>query len=146
MTNNIQIKPLCSKPDTQFMRLMDRFLDSIGEAPMTSAQRSALAQAVKDGQIHFFLAWHEEEPVGMCSVSPCFSTFGCTTSGVFDDFYIQPAYRYRGIARLLAAHAQDWCRQQGYASLTVGCSDGDIGMYQHLGFDIRLGTMLSADL
>ena len=146
MTNNIQIKPLCPKPDTQFMSLMNRFLDSIGESPMTSTQRSSLTQAVRDGQIHFFLAWDEEEPVGMCSVSPCFSTFGCTTSGVFDDFYIQPGYRHRGIARLLAAHVQDWCRQQGYASLTVGCSDGDIGMYQNLGFDIRLGTMLAADL
>ena len=146
MTNNIQIKPLCSKPDTQFMSLMDRFLDSIGEAPMTSTQRSSLTQAVTGGQIHFFLAWDGPVLVGMCSVSPCFSTFGCATSGVFDDFYIQPGYRHRGIARLLAAHAQDWCRQQRYASLTVGCSDGDIGMYQNLGFHIRLGTMLAADL
>lgn len=146
MTNNIQIKPLCSKPDTEFMSLMDRFLGSIGEAPMTSSQRSALTQAVTDGQIRFFLAWDGPVLVGMCSVSPCFSTFRCTTSGVFDDFYILPDYRHRGIAKLLTTHAQSWCRQQYYASLTVGCSDGDIGMYQNLGFDIRLGTMLAADL
>lgn len=82
----------------------------------------------------------------MCSISPCFSTFGCTTSGVFDDFYIDPGYRHRGLARLLAAYAQDWCSRQGFASLTVGCSDGDIGMYQNIGFDVRLGTMLAVDL
>lgn len=146
MTNNIHIKPLCSEPDAQFWGLMDRFLSAIGEEPMTPSRRSSLTQAITDGRIHFFLAWDGPVPVGMCSVSPCFSTFGCTTSGIFDDFYIAPAYRHRGIAGRLAAHARSWCRQQGFASLTVGCSDGDIGMYQNIGFDVRLGTMLAADL
>jgi len=146
MTNRIHIKLLCSEPDAHFLFLMDRFLDSIGEPPLTMSKKAPLAQAVTDGRIRFFLAWDGEKPVGMCSVSPCFSTFGCAASGVFDDFYVVPEYRHHGIARLLAAHAQDWCRQQGYASLTVGCSDGDIGMYQNLGFDIRPGTMLATDL
>ena len=78
--------------------------------------------------------------VGMCSVAKCFSTFACTDTGVFDDFYIEPVFRKKGVARKLAQAAQDWCKENGLASLTVTCAPCDEGMYQALGFDIRLGS------
>ena len=84
--------------------------------------------------------------VGMCSVSPCFSTFACGETGVFDDFYVEPPFRRQGAARLLARAAQGWCRERGMASLTVGCSAGDVGMYRALGFEVELGTMLACPL
>ena len=61
-------------------------------------------------------------------------------SGVFEDFYIQPAYRHQGIARKLVSFAYE---QSGVGSLTVGCADCDVAMYQSIGFKLRLGNMLA---
>lgn len=144
-TNTIRIEQLRDGKDRQLRRLLNCFLSEIGEPPLSPEAESALARAVADGRIIFFLALDGAQAVGICSVSPCFSTFGCKTSGVFDDFYVDPAYRHRGVARRLADAARRWCAGQNYASLTVGCSDGDVGMYQSLGFGIRLGTMLAAE-
>lgn len=119
------------------------FLAEIGEEPLDDDKRERLEMGIADQQIVFFVAKRLNRPIGICSVSPCFSTFACGKCGVFDDFFVEPAFRKQGVARLIALAAQDWCREQGYASLTVGCADSDVGMYRNLGFDIRLGTMLA---
>lgn len=75
----------------------------------------------------------------MCSVAKRFSTFACTDTGVFDDFYIEPAFRRKGIARMLAQAAQTRSRKNALASLTVTCAPCDEGMYRALGFDSTLG-------
>ena len=75
----------------------------------------------------------------MCSAVRCFSTYACADIGVFDDFYIEPAFRKKGIAGKLAKAAQRWCEVNGLASLTVTCAPCDAEMYQALGFDARLG-------
>lgn len=126
--------------------LENGFLAEIGEGPMDSARRERLKKAVEEKQIVFFVAKEEGRSVGMCSVSPCFSTYACRFCGVFDDFFILPAYRHQGVARLLAAAAREWCARQGYASLSVGCCEADTGMYAALGFEIRLGAMLACNL
>ena len=144
MDNTITIN--CVTDAFDLWEIEDRFLAEIGETPLDEDKKLRLTAAVSTGQILFFAAKHGESIVGICSVSPHFSTFACSMVGVFDDFYVEPDCRHQGIARQLAVAAQDWCRDQGYASLTVGCSDGDVAMYTALGFDLRLGTMLAADL
>lgn len=79
-------------------------------------------------------------------MSRCFSTFACSDIGVFDDFFVEPVFRRQGIPRQLAAAAQAWCKANGLASLTVGSSPGDVGMYRSLGFTAELGTMLACPL
>ena len=54
--------------------------------------------------------------------------------------YIEPVFRGKGIARKLAQVAQDWCKENGLASLTVTCAPCDVGMYQAFGFDTHLGA------
>lgn len=130
----------------QLLKLENSFLTEIGEPPLTEAKKERLAAAVREGRIAFFLALRGTRAVGMCSASPCFSTFACGETGVFDDFYVEPPFRRRGAARLLAQAARDWCRARGMASLTVGCSAGDVGMYRALGFELELGTMLACPL
>lgn len=130
----------------QLLKLENSFLAEIREEPLTGEKKERLADAVREGRIAFFLAMRGSRAVGMCSVSPCFSTFACGETGVFDDFYVEPPFRRRGAARLLARAAQDWCRERGMASLTVGCSAGDVGMYRALGFEVELGTMLACPL
>ena len=130
----------------QLLKLENSFLAEIREEPLTGEKKERLADAVRAGRIAFFLALRGTRAVGMCSVSPCFSTFACGETGVFDDFYVEPPFRRQGAARLLARAAQGWGRERGMASLTVGCSAGDVGMYRALGFEVELGTMLACPL
>ena len=65
--------------------------------------------------------------VGMCSAAASYSTFSCSNTGVYEDFYIEPAFRGKGLARKLAESAQKWCRENGIRSLTVCCAPSDIG-------------------
>lgn len=136
---SITVEVLSDPEDWQLKKLENGFLKEIGEQALTEEQQEQLAQAIRDGKITFFVAKRGFRAVGMCSVAKCFSTFSCTDTGVFDDFYIEPVFRKKGVARKLAQAAQDWCKENGLASLTVCCAPCDEGMYQALGFDVRLG-------
>ena len=136
----ITVEILADPEDWQLKKLENGFLKEIGEEPATEEKQEQLAQAIQDGKITFFVAKRGYRAVGMCSVAKCFSTFACTDIVVFDDFYIEPVFRKKGIARKLAQAAQDWCKENGLASLTVTCAPCDEGMYQVLGFDARLGA------
>ena len=76
----------------------------------------------------------------MCSVARCYSTFTCADMGVYEDFYVEPAFRGNGLARRLAEAAQAWCSKSGIASLTVCCAPYDEKMYQSLDFSLPLGS------
>lgn len=136
----ITVEILSDAEDWQLLKLENGFLAEIGEDPLTEEKQERLQQAIRDGKITFFLAKRGYRAVGMCSVSPCFSTFSCADTGVFDDFYIEPVFRKKRTARKLAQAAQTWCQENGIASLTVCCAPCDEGMYQSLGFGARLGT------
>ena len=136
----ITVEVLADPYDRQLKALENGFLAEIGEGPATEEKQELLGRAIRDGKITFFVAKCGCRAVGMCSVAKCFSTFACTDTGVFDDFYVEPAFRRKGIARMLAQAAQKWSSDNALASLTVTCSPCDEGMYQALGFDTRLGT------
>ena len=135
----ITVEVLADPEDWQLKKLENGFLKEIGESPATEEKQEQIAQAIRDGRITFFVAKRGYRAVGICSVAKCFSTFVCTDTGVFDDFYIEPVFRKKGIARKLALAAQDWCKENGLASLTVTCAPCDEDMYQALGFDTQLG-------
>ena len=136
----IAVEVLADPEDWQLKKLENGFLKEIGEQTLTEEQQEQLQQAIRDSKITFFVAKRGYRAVGMCSVAKCFSTFSCADTGVFDDFYIEPVFRRKGIARKLAEAAQAWCKENGIASLTVTCAPCDEKMYQALGFDIGLGT------
>lgn len=110
-----------------------------GDAP-DGAAKERLAKAISGNAIFFYGAWDGGELIGCCSVTVGFSTFDYQRSGVFEDFYIRPACRHRGVARELARFAY---RESGVSSLTVGCADCDLAMYEALGFTVRLGNLLA---
>ena len=99
-----------------------------------------LKKAMEENQILFYGAWDGGTLLGCCSVTIGFSTFNYAPSGVFEDFYIRPEYRHKGIARELVRYARE---KSGVRSLTVGCADCDVEMYESLGFAIRLGNLLA---
>ncbi len=135
----ITIELLTDPEDRQLKKLENGFLREIGETPLTKEKQEKLAQAIRDGKITFFMAKRGYRAIGMCSVAKCFSTFACADTGLFEDFYIEPAFRRKGAARKLAQAAQQWSRDNGLASLTVTCAACDEKMYQALGFDTHLG-------
>lgn len=136
----VTVEVLTDPEDWQLKKLENGFLKEIEEHAQTEEQQERLAQAIRDGKITFFVAKRANRVVGMCSLAKSFSTFTCSDTAVFDDFYIEPVFRKKGIARKLAQAAQSWCGGNGIASLTVCCAPCDEGMYQSLGFDTRLGS------
>lgn len=136
----ITVEVLSDPEDWQLKKLENGFKKEIGEETLTEEKQKQLQQAIKQGKITFFFARRGYRAVGMCSVAQYYSTFSCRDTAVFEDFYIEPAFRGKGIARKLAKSAQTWCKEEGISSLTVCCAPCDENMYQALGFDVRLGT------
>ena len=122
--------------------LQKRYKAEIGEEPPTDEGKARLADAMHRGTIGFYGAWEDEFLIGCCSVAVGFSTFDYMPSGVFEDFYIRSEYRHQGIARRLVAFAY---RESGVSSLTVGCADCDVPMYQSLGFTVSLGNLMALE-
>lgn len=114
----------------------------IGEDLPAAEAQARLQAAIEQNQILFYGAWDGEQMAGCCSVTIGFSTFFYAPSGVFEDFYIRPAYRHRGIAKELVRFART---DSGVSSLTVGCADCDLPLYQALGFTVPLGRLLAFD-
>lgn len=112
----------------------------IGEGEPESTGKERLSEAIRINRILFYGAWEGNTLVGCCSVTVGFSTFDYMPSGVFEDFYIRSEFRHKGIARQLVQFSY---RESNVSSLTVGCADCDIQMYQSLGFSISLGNLLA---
>ena len=120
--------------------LQKQYKAEIGENEPGDEGKERLADAIDKGTILFFGVWKESVLIGCCSVTVGFSTFDYMPSGVFEDFFIRSEYRHQGIARQLIEFAH---RESGVSSLTVGCADCDLPMYQSLGFTIALGNLLA---
>ena len=114
------------------------YKQEIGEEPPTDEDFDSISEAIRKRQIIFYGCIDEGRLIACCSITKAYSTFNYQTGGVFEDFYIVPEYRHRGIARQLVRFAY---QESGVGSLTVGCADCDIKMYQSLGFSIPLGNL-----
>lgn len=123
-------------------QLQIQYKRAIGEESPSDADFGRLFEAIAAGRILFYGGYDGERLVACCSVCPTFSTFNYRPSGVFEDFYIVPEYRHKGIARALARFAFE---ASGAASLTVGCADVDVEMYRAIGFSVPLGNLLAMD-
>lgn len=124
----------------ELWELQKSYKAEIGEDTPDVQEKEKLLSAIQRGQIIFFGAFDGADLIGCCSVTVGFSTFNYECSGVFEDFYICPEYRHKGIARELVQTAY---RESKVSSLTVGSADCDVSMYQSLGFNIPLGNLLA---
>lgn len=117
-----------------------RYKQEIGEEAPDGQAMEKLQAAINEERILFYGCEQRGQLVGICSVTCGFSTFSYDTCGSFEDFYILPESRHRGIARELAAFA--W-KESGVKSMTVGCAPCDRAMYEAIGFRVKLGEMLA---
>ena len=120
--------------------LQKAYKAAIHEDAPDDPDRERLRAAIEKGRILFWGAWDHQVLAGCCSVTVGFSTYNYQPCGVLEDFYIVPEYRHQGIARALVQYAY---RESGVGSLTVGCADCDVKMYEALGFTIPLGNLLA---
>lgn len=123
--------------------LVRDYKSSIGETTPTDEELDKLKLAVKDNLIRFYVAKQDNDLAAMCSVCELYSTFNFSKSGIFEDFYVSPDFRKRGLARQLTNFVFSQCKLQGIKSLWVGCADADLEMYKSLGFEIPLGNLLT---
>ena len=133
---------ICESQTDDLWELHLAYKAEIGEERPSDADRERLKEAIKENRIRFYGAWDGDSLVGCCSVTIGFTTFNYAPGGVFEDFFICPNYRHKGIARELVRLARS---ESGVQSLTVGCADCDIKMYKSLGFSVRLGNLLAFD-
>lgn len=124
----------------ELKELQKAYKVEISECVPTPAELENLRRAIQNQQIHFYGCVCDGLLVACCSICVTYSTFNYGIAGVFEDFFIHPEYRHRGIARKLVAYAYE---QSGVESLTVGCADCDVEMYKAIGFGISLGNMLA---
>ena len=122
--------------------LQTAYKREISEDEPTAQDRERLQNAIDGEKILFYGAFDGAALIGCCSVTVGFSTFLYAPSGVFEDFYIRPDYRHRGVARALVRLARE---DSGVSTLTVGCADCDAAMYKALGFSVPLGNLLAFD-
>ena len=104
----VTIEILTDPEEWQLRKLENGYLQEIGEEPLEEEKQERLSQAIRDGRITFFMAKRGHRAVGMCSVVQVFSTFACCNTGILEDFYIEPVFRGKGIARMLARAVQNW--------------------------------------
>lgn len=123
--------------------LLQAYKHSINEEPLNETQLSDLVRAIKEGRIIFFTASSNQELIAMCSITIGFSTFNCKNVGIFEDFYITPDYRGKGVARELTTYVFSAMEKYDVQTVWVGCADMDLEMYKHLGFNIPLGNLLA---
>ncbi len=123
--------------------LVRDYKSSIGENTPTYEELDKLKLAIKDNLISFYVAKQDNDLAAMCSVCELYSTFNFSKSGIFEDFYVSPDFRKKGLARQLSNFVFSQCKLQGIKSLWVGCADADLEMYKSLGFEIPLGNLLT---
>ena len=120
--------------------LQKQYKAEVGEDIPNDIAKKHLKDAISKGKIFFFGAWKGGSLVGCCSITVGFSTFDYMPSGIFEDFFICPDFRHKGIARQLVQFAY---RSSDISSMTVACAQCDIQMYQSLGFSIKIGNLFA---
>ncbi len=82
-------------------------------------------------EIHFFMAWIDEEPVAFLSSWP-----GIGGVGMIEDLFTLPSHRMRGIARALIHHCVADARARGAESVLIGSETDDTPkeIYAAMGF------------
>ena len=120
--------------------LQKQYKAEIGEDIPNDISKKRLKDAISKGEILFFGSWEGDALVGCCSITVGFSTFDYMPSGTFEDFFICPDFRHKGIARQLVQFAY---KSSPISSMTVACAQCDIQMYKSLGFSIQLGSLFA---
>lgn len=107
---------------TAWLALLDAYArDPMGGGKgLPAAVRAALPQKLRErAGFVSFLAYADDEAVGLINCFEGFSTFAAQPLLNVHDIAVLPTHRRRGIARALLAAAEDAARQRGCCKLTL---------------------------
>jgi GNAT superfamily N-acetyltransferase len=96
-----------------------------------------IAELRKRPSVHVLLAFDGEQPAGFANCIEGFSSFACKPLLNIHDFAVAPAYRGRGIARLLMQAVETCARELGCCKITLEVLEGNAiarSLYQTSGF------------
>jgi GNAT superfamily N-acetyltransferase len=114
------------------------YTDAEALATMASLTADFLAKAIPNGTFRAWLASFGTHTVagGAVIVSPWPAhtyDLECRRATIL-NVYTDPEYRRRGIARQLMETMISWCKQQGFARVTLHASAHGRRLYESLGF------------
>ena len=107
---------------------------------MAALTSDYLANAIPNGSFRAWLAEDANRVVagGAIIISPWPAhpyDLECRRATIL-NVYTQPDYRRRGIARRLMETMIAWCKQEGFARVTLHASDDGRPLYESLGFEV----------
>jgi GNAT superfamily N-acetyltransferase len=113
--------------------------DAASLAPMLAAAENYLQEAVPQGA---FRAWFAVAPdgstAGGCAVAvgswPPHPWDPQTRRAYLLNLYVYPEHRRKGVARLLMKTALDWCKAEGFGTVSLHASKVGRELYESLGF------------
>lgn len=112
----MRIRPVEIEDILQWIDLRTRLWPRESRAELDAEGRTALAQ---DPPLVVFVAEEHEALLGFLELSLRSVAEGCASSPVpyVEGWYVEPAWRRRGIGRALMAAAEEWSRARGYTEL-----------------------------
>ncbi len=121
------------------MYLAMNYKDDSSLEKMASLTAEYLAKAIVENSFRAWLACDASQVVagGAVIVSPWPAhpyDLECRRATIL-NVYTEPEYRRQGIARLLMQTMIAWCKQQGFARVTLHASDEGKPLYESLGFE-----------
>ncbi|MBV8754090.1 MAG: GNAT family N-acetyltransferase [Hyphomicrobiales bacterium] len=147
----VRIEPVTERTRAAAVDLLTRFFQEEGFALPTQGIAANLAFLLDNGAGWAALARHEDDIVGIVTVTTMYYVeWG--RYGEIGDLYVLPPKRRRGIARHLVAAAADWCRRKGCSAVSVTITpEGDTRhdlskFYERMNFRRTGRTIMSAAL
>ncbi len=110
-----------------------------GGAPLPEESRSRLCDDLSQisGAISW-IAWREQQPVGLLNALPGYSTFKARPLINVHDIAVDPEYRGQGVGQALMAALQEYAHAQGCCKITLEVLSGNaqaMRAYERFGFE-----------
>ncbi len=131
--------------------LLERFFLEEGFSTPTQEMRSSLQAMMNAPNSEVFLAWRDEEAVGIATVT---SSIGIEygRSAELEDLYVLPEERGSGVASALIEAVCTWCREQDVSVVLVTViPEGEtkyklMEYYQQHGFTNTMRVILQREI
>ncbi len=113
--------------------------DAVSLAPMLAASEKYLREAMPQGMFHAWLAVADNDrTAGGCAVAisswPPHPWDPQSRRAYVLNLYVYPEYRRKGIARLLMKATLDWCKAEGFGTVSLHASEVGRSLYESFGF------------
>ncbi len=140
MITLVQAEFVNKKHCDDYVRLLNDYAIDVmgGGTALDSRVRDELANEIaKRDSISVFLAYENDNAVGLITCIEGFSTFQCSPLMNIHDVYVAPEFRGMGISITLLQSAEQWARKKSCCKLTLEVLQGNTiakSAYQKFGF------------